>query len=441
MKSLFLLLLVSLPGIDVTALEGGPHAVGFKALYQYDYTRSYTPKFDYENKPVPEEIARPMPIYVWYPAKNSSPRRTMLFQDYVFLRAVEDEFGPLNEDRKSFAQSWYQSYSGAPGVSKDVIGALLASKTKAVRDAREQAGKFPLIIYAPGYSEGGHENTVMAEYLASHGYVVAMTPMRGMFARTGDDYLTSIEAQTRDLGFVLAAMRSNPHVEARRLGLVGFDEGGLAAALLALHNYGVDAVVSLSGSLGYRTEEISRRFPYVSGARLRAAYLEVLGGAKKFNRDPASYKPAFYDGIRYADAYSLRFKTLAHDEFTSDHLMNYVDTGHDGGPASAKEIQLGYTATCNYIRHFLNAYVKGEKRGLSVLQGRTEEHGLPAGVIEKWSKAGLPLPPTARQFVALIKERGIAKGIQTYSGKQGSTTSGIDCSEAVASRTRSRFSN
>lgn len=75
-------------------LEQGPYQVGFKLIEKWDHSRAYYPKCDYEHKQDKGERARPIRVYVWYPAEESdiSP---MLFTKYFHL-ALND-FGTRQE--------------------------------------------------------------------------------------------------------------------------------------------------------------------------------------------------------------------------------------------------------------------------------------------------------------------------------------------------------
>src|SRR5689334_9456143 len=48
----------------------GAHPVGFRVVYQYDFTRSYV-DVDVEGNPITRERARPIQTLIWYPAQPS----------------------------------------------------------------------------------------------------------------------------------------------------------------------------------------------------------------------------------------------------------------------------------------------------------------------------------------------------------------------------------
>ena len=59
-------------------LKPGPYAVGFKVVYQYDYSRSFE-KYDIEGNLINESGTRPIQTVIWYPA-DKGKKSAMLFE-------------------------------------------------------------------------------------------------------------------------------------------------------------------------------------------------------------------------------------------------------------------------------------------------------------------------------------------------------------------------
>ena len=76
MRSLVLFILLGAASIvradpGFAGLKQGPHAVGFKVVQQYDYSRTYKDRIDVVNgQPIVGERARPIQTLVWYPAQK-----------------------------------------------------------------------------------------------------------------------------------------------------------------------------------------------------------------------------------------------------------------------------------------------------------------------------------------------------------------------------------
>ena len=73
-------------------LEPGPHAVGFQHIERYDASRPYRSARSLDGTPRSGERARPINLYIWYPAESSNAT-PLTFGDYVDLVAYETLLG------------------------------------------------------------------------------------------------------------------------------------------------------------------------------------------------------------------------------------------------------------------------------------------------------------------------------------------------------------
>ena len=183
----------------------GPHPVGLKVVEQYDYSRTYRSTTDDLGKPYQGERARPLQTLIWYPAEKSTAK-PMTVGDYGNLAATETSFDKptLSVDQKQWL---------------DGIKPTLAMPMWAVRDAPPVSGRFPIVIYAPSFSAMSWENADLCEYLASHGYVVIASPDMGASTRDMTNDLTGINAQARDISFLIGyaqTLAQHRHVRHRR---------------------------------------------------------------------------------------------------------------------------------------------------------------------------------------------------------------------------------
>ncbi len=70
-----------------------PHAVGFRVVDQYDYSRTYAESVDALGQPMRGERARPIQTLIWYPAEKT-PEPHLILGDYLALAATEIDFTP-----------------------------------------------------------------------------------------------------------------------------------------------------------------------------------------------------------------------------------------------------------------------------------------------------------------------------------------------------------
>src|SRR3954463_16256036 len=90
------LLVIGLPRLAAAAsaplwgkLPPGPHAVGFKSLWQLDYSRRYNMTFDDKTAYASGKAPRPILINIWYPAKTVGEVKTMPHRDYLEIPSAD----------------------------------------------------------------------------------------------------------------------------------------------------------------------------------------------------------------------------------------------------------------------------------------------------------------------------------------------------------------
>jgi len=92
--------------------------------------------------------SRPLQTLVWYPAIGTGS--AMTWRDYVATVATEEEFSRMPDQVR-------RATDLLAGTSE------LQGPVRALRDAPERPGKFPVVIYAPSHSAYAVENTDLCE--------------------------------------------------------------------------------------------------------------------------------------------------------------------------------------------------------------------------------------------------------------------------------------
>src|SRR5262245_21609274 len=159
-------------------LSPGSYGVGFRTVWQLDYSRRYNTTFDDKSTYATGKAPRPILINIWYPAKAAGNGKTMRHRDYLDVRSAEPSLAKFSGALADYVLRPYtQEPQGKPDQEaldreKRLLDELLNTPTPCVRDAAAAEGQFPLVIYHAGAGSTFDDNSVLCEFLASHGYVV-----------------------------------------------------------------------------------------------------------------------------------------------------------------------------------------------------------------------------------------------------------------------------
>ncbi len=356
-------------------LPKGAYEVGFKFERQFDHARPFQNKYDQDGKIV-KNRARPVQMFVWYPAARGANPKHLRYEEYLFLNDTEAEPWRWTDAQKLALRQ-------KDGEEKQISGAnweaILALETAAVKDAKAAAGKFPLVIFGTGGGTGGHVYSVLCEYLASHGYVaVALTALPLKKGERWPFDASGIDAQRRDLEFAINYAYRLPFVDADKLALACWSVGGVTQALLQMRNSDVDALISLDAATGYEYgRDLLKPSIFLDFKKMKVPYMHTHGeGPVRYNV-PKNFE--YYDSLSVADAYLLTFKQLGHADFLA--CFGAVPQTILKTERSAAVIA-GFKVLCQYVLNFLNAYLRGDKSSLDFLHSDSMVNGIQDGLVE-----------------------------------------------------------
>ncbi|MBL8268718.1 alpha/beta hydrolase family protein, partial [Steroidobacter sp.] len=341
----------------------GPYATGLKVVEQYDYTRSFSKA----------QPGRPLQTLVWYPAEGKDASMTV--GDYVALLATETTFGKPTEPSAE---------------AKELLAGLtpvLASRLRAVRDAPAASGRFPVVIYSPGFSSVAWENADLCEHLASHGYVVIATPNMGATTRAMTKDLAGLNTQAQDISFLVGYAQTLSNVDASRVAALGFSWGGLSNVFAAARDERIGALISLDGSLRFSPNYVQQAGD-VHPERMTVPLLSIAGAPMTFEYQERVLNAAEFRGPNVLNAWTrgdlvdVHLLGFVHGHHTSMHQRNEVlwqsyfpsmqQADYDRDEATA-----GYGWLARYTLAFLNAYLKHDSVALAYLKKTPRENGAP----------------------------------------------------------------
>jgi dienelactone hydrolase len=325
-------------------LKPGPFQVGFTVLHLKDRSRSYGQ--------APE---RPVQVSLWYPAARSSshPHPPMRFSDYVVLYnlpVTADDRKIESTQRAEVLQRYRkESFSKDPDLA---VTNLLNTAVLGSRNADPAPGRFPLVVYATGHNGKPLTHTPTAEYLASHGYVVAMFPCQGASPNGTSFDTAGQEDQIRDIEFILGSLRSRPMVDASRVSLIGFSFGGGSVVVAAMRIPHIRAVISLDGTISWdHTADIVRAATGYDPTAFRAPLLVL-----KSDHD-AGEDPSIFHSLIFSDRSIIRFAEAEHHSFIASPII----TGFVRGTVTSSPKQI-YTTVVDVMRRFLDDSQHGTRQ-------------------------------------------------------------------------------
>src|SRR5579863_4674396 len=384
------LILAAASGVSQTAArfqfteKPGPETVGLKVVHQYDYSRTWHSTVDELGQPYTGERARPLQTLIWYPAEKSTGA-AMTVRDYSELRVTETDFAA-----KPKASEIPPGDEGRKAALDDHLWAY--------RDAPLKGGHFPVVIYAPSFSNTPWENADLCEFLASYGYVVLASPDMGATTRdmTGD--LAGIDAQARDISFLIGYASTLADTDMTEIAVGGFSWGGISNLFAASRDSRIKALFALDGSMRYFPGLI-KQSGYARPDQMRVPLLFFTQGDVSLEEqegmlndpDRMSGKNAL-NAWTHGDLITVRMLGLTHGEFSS---MFQRDENFWKGSAKYMKADYtradgttGYAWVARYAGRFLDAYLKQDASAMEWLKKTPGENGAPAHFLTASYRAG-----------------------------------------------------
>lgn len=342
-------------------LQSGRYDVGYRVIYATDASRSWG-----------DRGGRPIRISVWYPAKGSPQSQPMRYDDYFHFDGPP-EFHDMNAAlEKGDRESYIEDFTIAPANGRALFEKLIETPVAAHRDAPTAAGRFPLVLYSGGLGSRSGANVELAEFLASHGYVVATVPQLG----PAPDKLelggspAEIDLHVRDFEFALTKLRGLPEVDATRLVVAGHSVGGIVALDLASQLPNVRAVVTFDGSYGFAGG--AKRIGSLPGYDPDRVTAPLLDLRRANGVQGAKVEFTALDRLHHSDRTTVLFRRMFHGDFTEFGPMGLL-LGIPLPPNNdARTRRTGYEGNQRAYRaalDFLDAKLSGESLRTRQLKG------------------------------------------------------------------------
>lgn len=298
----------------------GIHGVGVRYVKQYDRTRSFTPQRGilasvFSKK---ENRGRPIQTVIWYPSEKGG--QSIKYDNYLQLVGWETDFERSPREQTRTVDAWLQMVT--EGKRKRQVESERRRVMWAVRDAVPTAGKFPVVIYAPSINNTAFENADIAEFLASHGYIVIAGPTIGETGRWIKKDLMHAELQAADIRFLIDYARTLPQADMARVAVAGFSWGGLSNVLAATKDERIKALVCIDGAVRYYNS-IMVQAKYAVPEKLKTPLLFLAQSPASMEtniRFKEDMSGSFISRMINADVYLLTMYPMGHVNFGSSYI-------------------------------------------------------------------------------------------------------------------------
>jgi hypothetical protein len=375
------------------SLKYGKYNVGVKYYHEYDKSRSYFPKYHYFGTDTELPMGRPMQIVTWYPALLKQSAEQMTYGNYLAYTSSETDFNLQGE--KARQKHLNNILDSLPINSHTLYKALWQQKTKAYLDIEPLQANFPVIIYAPPMNASSHDNAVLCEYLASHGYLVISVAAKGEFSRNQSQSIVDAYVQALDLGFLWEFSR---HLtQSKKVATIGYSLGGLSNILFATQNQDLDAIVTIDSSIMSQgwLDKIRNSALYRPES-LKADLLMFSKNMKQAHLNPDD----FFQEAKYTNKGLIRFNHNTHYYFSSEQLTLRMHFGYLETDMEQNAALYAYTDMSNYILAFIKNAFSNEHKLEKLVQPKSEHSFV-------WKNAQKK-PPAPESITNLINRYGFS---------------------------------
>ena len=382
----------------------GPYTPSFRHEEKIDYSRSYlSPSND---TPVPRKIH----TYIWYPSIPDNSEK-MQFNEYV--QFADKDLGMNEEDKTNYWPNIPIPVQLDKGINREQLRELWGTKTASIKNGEPAEGKFPVIVLGQGlYYESPLSQFVLCEYLASNGFIVITSPLVGTYYRLVNINPNDVEAQIRDMELLLSVAVNLPHADKQKIGVCGYDLGGISGLLFCMRHPEVKAFFSLDCSIlsphytglpnthqNYNEELFTIPWMHLTQAR----FVNYYRGQNNIT--------SLYDRKNFGDSYLILIPTTNHGDFTSYANFN-ITTPVPGywGEVSTNSKSIS-KIVCESALSFFQAYLIDKLESMNELKSSFEKYKQNNFELSFEMKVGLTPSPSKPYFVNFIIEKGMTNSL------------------------------
>lgn len=341
-------------------LDRGSYDVGFEVKFMLDESRTME-----QSDSLPHSMnGRPIRVKLYYPGRKTSADIPLLFLEQIDIIPENPQFATYNTILSIRDHRLQGQFSPASDSLEKV---LFRTPTMAHYEIPFAEGPFPLLIYELGLDDHQMENSVLWEYLASHGYIVAVIPS---FGETLDFQYVHYSAEganllTYDAEHVIDSLIDKSYVDKDRIGAIGHSFGGLVVHNLANKNSLIKAIATLDGSINRQNAQEILFELKINASTITIPTLNLYTRAQG-ERDLTFVKSL------HSPVYSYSFDNASHFDFQNFPLYASITNKDDRRVTrlrSTKEGEEILLSSIQFVKSFFDHYFYGSESGLNFIKG------------------------------------------------------------------------
>lgn len=355
-------------------LDAGPFNVGYRSMLVYDYSRNYI------------DGRKPMQLYIWYPGVDATGTM-MTFGNYIEdacgdFAPGDEWFDVISREVEAGFRSGALNPSFNRALSEKELQRIYDTGIPSRRNAKPAAGKFPLIIHS--HVNGVLNQSILLEYLASHGFVVVSFSMYNTapahYAR-GEEGSIALLSYAEDVAFVLNQARSFDFIDHEKVAMIGmvaqvglaFQSKEMLLDAIACHDCAIN-----DGWL--------KELPFYDVSKITVPILELK------NSEFGDQKLTYLDSLPFSERFVVRFRNFPHRDFYPFAKIAKPDRSTDNS---------NYEFVAKCTRRFLEATLKGDTIKKEELINSEKIH--PQKVSMMRVIPARPRPPGRNEFLTWLR--------------------------------------
>ncbi|MDH3492235.1 MAG: hypothetical protein OEM82_01700 [Acidobacteriota bacterium] len=380
-------------------LKPGNYKIGFRTIFTYDLSRPPVPYSDWDGRlyPTNETKGRQMQINIWFPAKLTEKSNRIEFRHYLQLMSQQTDFSAVDDAMRAFADAQFiyktNALGGGESFTQEKLEILKKLKTNAYTNSEHVEGKFPLIVFPNGGSPAFQ--SIMCEFFASHGFIVAAVALKGQDSSTDDVSLKGFETAVIDLDFAVREALEIPQVDHKRICMIGNANSSSHIVAYQTRNPNIDCIVSLEGGLLSEFEQrILRQTPFYDVQSVDKPILAIYA-------PHPSIDPKNIEHLKYSTRYIVHFPKMSEFHFLNYGPFERFVPNIIGKPRG--DVGKGFERGAELCLEFFNAHLHDDDASLKRLTQTSVVEPIDAFEVKK----GLRVPPR----IAFVKDSFTKQGI------------------------------